>query len=1211
MKEAFTSQKHSEFRAPAPEARAGTVFRLTKPIETPRLDRGALPMERVIFMPEIAAGEPRQVQPEGRPANLNALASEQARQSLHHAWEATLTADERKNPDTMSTVKMIVDMGIAPTQVTSKGEARITAREVVANSTITGKDREEEKRLRASAAAKVIGRILTPVESEALMQAHEEAAGEDGKDGKKASSGVFNYTPEQLLRKIRKLRQPLDNEGKSLKDAEGNPIKEVFNEEERRMLIEAGLAATPIPDAELAERFATWNIDEPIDGHDLTAYPDLHEIARKLRVMARGQVLDAREIMEQERAVRKLLTEPGSTITPDISAAFMKKLSELTSSGTRTAADQNRYMYLQESEKQKLRKNPKLWLNQKIDEAVRASSQGQGFNDQLLNQLQSKIQNATEDLNELGRYKESVELEEIFNTQYNLMVMNATVGAGNIEHMEGAATRLRARGVMLGMSLNEGSVRYMFNRITRSFQDNRLADGGLERYLSPTIVAASREDILNQEYKLAKESKGFFGSFYNGEAERLSQMEENRLQGESVAAARDRITRERIASTYVTAYNEAVGTGNVGVISSRGTHLSGLSAYYSDVMSAFSPYNSPMFGYEKWNSLEVEQQNLVQRIKLDMADVKLAERGYDPKKIDVLQREALGDRLFKEWYTVPDFFSSGWRIEGMTKQLERVTEYKMQNVALATRVLSAKNASKIGEFTVQFETYYIEKYGNDALTKLQEDTGKYEKKRALFALTHMSREDRDKILKEELTDAEKEAINKESKTRAGDMSLYLQMKSMGYSNPADRDSEDPKKRAGWQKRIDLWQKKIAVYRTDEMVQIFRERASSEQAFIQLMNQAPFSTQELPKGLDKNPFLDEHGHPKSHGVTLESAQQAYDQRIAEARFDAFKKKYSGAITYMREIGYRDDVPRQINFNNLSAADRAALNSLIGEAEAGQLVSGFGVMKNFIDTASVPDAYNRNLQRGVVDTFVEDLRFYDFYARTWSADDTLLDELEVVPENAGFLRMSERFASDQRTDPMARFIRDTAAAKKAEAAFMTFLQGHKIEDRMKAAVEMSHAVADYNGQGAKAEIMQYTMGTYLGLSKVGWIWDSVGISKLPFEWSVSEIEKIMGPAAETVSQEKLRHLFNEMRTHLAANADYETEEEKLLYSLKERKERREDHEKKAEALLKFMEKKWGIHWKDVVKMRAMGVFWFLLLSVIIDVPKSMEFENIAKG
>jgi len=194
---------------------------------TTRLFPPTLVMEGEIFMAENGEGQkptnlrPQVEQPlQGTAVSNRKIPLDQSGERLRREWYSVFTPEELKNPDSRSTIESAVALGYSPEKVTSEGPVSIESKEVITNALLTDLQRIKK-------AEELLQQQLSEKQQTALLKAHYEGRGEVGKGGGQA--GVYNYTEAQLLRKARILK----NEGG-------------FNDEQRRMLLESGLAAQPI-----------------------------------------------------------------------------------------------------------------------------------------------------------------------------------------------------------------------------------------------------------------------------------------------------------------------------------------------------------------------------------------------------------------------------------------------------------------------------------------------------------------------------------------------------------------------------------------------------------------------------------------------------------------------------------------------------------------------------------------------------------------------------------------------------------------------------------------------------------------------------------------------------------------------------------------------------------------------------------------------------
>ncbi|HBB76672.1 MAG: hypothetical protein A2186_01850 [Candidatus Levybacteria bacterium RIFOXYA1_FULL_41_10] len=148
------------------------------------------------------------------------------REALRKKWYSIFTPEELQNLDTKSTIEKAIELGYEPGQKTSKGPVEQTAESVVRTALLS----DEEKISKADAIFKErygADFELTPEQRAAIQEIHEVNRGQQGRN-EALTAGAFNLKIGQLKREAEILR------------------KVGFTEEQRRILIEAGIAANPL-----------------------------------------------------------------------------------------------------------------------------------------------------------------------------------------------------------------------------------------------------------------------------------------------------------------------------------------------------------------------------------------------------------------------------------------------------------------------------------------------------------------------------------------------------------------------------------------------------------------------------------------------------------------------------------------------------------------------------------------------------------------------------------------------------------------------------------------------------------------------------------------------------------------------------------------------------------------------------------------------------
>lgn len=172
---------------------------------------------------------------------------------LISAWEKYISqfpkgSEARKQAESLA--MRLVAQGKSPDTLTSKGQADATAGQVVENAVLdensleragefkkllekdnlTEKEEEdilESHKERLSKAQQLLERTLTKKQKLAFLKAHYVGLGEKGKDG--SAAGAYNLTQKQISERTRLLEEA------------------GFSKDERRELVETGLAAAPTP----------------------------------------------------------------------------------------------------------------------------------------------------------------------------------------------------------------------------------------------------------------------------------------------------------------------------------------------------------------------------------------------------------------------------------------------------------------------------------------------------------------------------------------------------------------------------------------------------------------------------------------------------------------------------------------------------------------------------------------------------------------------------------------------------------------------------------------------------------------------------------------------------------------------------------------------------------------------------------------------------
>jgi hypothetical protein len=601
------------------------------------------------------------------------------------------------NTDIKQTIRLMNEAGIKPQDL----EKQMSGNEA-GNDLSTEKRREVminaslDDRERVDKAVQLLKRNLKDKEKEALLGAHNQGKGETGKDGNDA--GVYNYTEGQILRKAKILSEA------------------GFSKEDRRVLMEAGLVGNPIDatgitDPKIAAEMQTMNI-----GLDIEVQPTLNTLLDALNNISRLTEVNPAEKQLAIARIRERLVRENEAVKKEQGRMREDEIK---------AREENdmtyRFSYsLMKEEMKALMSNPEVWLNGQFDQVYALAEGGQELNSPLIQNTQNKIAYAI-DLVKASNPENLKPLIDMSTVRLHLLQMRTAIGYKDMEQVKGAAAQLRAHGLLFGMQLENGRVGEMFNRFQDKLEETRLWSNQRHHVMLEDVLK-TQNDLINEQMNLARKGKGNFGNLKNfkdakdymfAADEKMTdlriekEIKENKKkqqdQDESVRnKATDDLNRlERIkrikqvnadiTRTVRTAYDVFVSSQRMGVIVSRGKYLvDKSSSYRSDPIGPLTCYNMEDLTFDRFDMYSAEQEEFVARIKLDMAENYLKRMNVSKKDRENMSEEekiAIGKGLFRDIFAVPDYFSSGWRIEGVVQALEqRIGKDKAGDFALFMRL---------------------------------------------------------------------------------------------------------------------------------------------------------------------------------------------------------------------------------------------------------------------------------------------------------------------------------------------------------------------------------------------------------------------------------------------------------------------------------------------------------------------------------------------
>lgn len=819
---------------------------------------------------------------------------------------------------------------------------------------------------------------------------------------------------------------------------------------------------------------------------------------------------------------------------------------------------------------------PIAWMDGQFDILYDLAVKGEILDSPQVRALEGKFNEAVGYLLLVGTpIEEVVEVQNNYNIRTSLIFARASIDRRNLEGVQGSVVRLKTNGLFTALSFNEGRAGAMLNRLADMVNNMRVSEGGFvkehghatnreQQHLDNKMVNMSRDRLILEQFNLAIHAEtGIYRPRYEAvKASMLKSLVENSkqnpnedealmkaLEARAEDKARANLMRE-IRRDVNVAYDVYGVTQMQAVEASRGKRIYEQPyTIFTDPKSFMDFLNIEEFLTNKWGSLQHEQEIFLRQMKLDMVQNEAS--GVDIKDLDIFQKEELGTRMFKELFTVPDFYSSGWRMRGMMDQIERVQKYSLENQRLfdyfkasagkkapgeveGLRIVTGDSprnrkdraafeslTGKISELRESIadmspadKTRKIAEYERQVLADKELDDDEKKQKidqyaRVLNLRKNLSPTQKDKsihdFLRNKLTLEERSlyidrvianpsALWQEAKTNAGEFALFMQLKRAGTGNEKKRLES-----AG------IW-KKIQKYRPEEMIRIARERKGSVGD---------------THGLDEIDAIF-----TKYGIQSEDKLDFSGNKVTIRAHDVFRRDYAPVLAMIREKAYKGTPPQQVDFRSISEADKAEINKAL---------DGIWVNKGSLPADSLKsllaemDLYIKNTN--LTHELTHSSEYEDLYARTVKSDDVLLDQLENVPDNMPEGGVSSFWAAEGMGDALVRNYNDIAAAQKAGGALVSFLKTEGKDEYRKYALEFAHHVADYNGTEGAAKALRYTYGSFLLMAEQDYLVDILGVGKLG-RFATSDIERIFGAGVSPMTREELLKEMDHIRGHLTS-------------------------------------------------------------------------------
>ncbi|MDO8621000.1 MAG: hypothetical protein Q7R31_01850 [Candidatus Levybacteria bacterium] len=853
---------------------------------------------------------------------------------------------------------------------------------------------------------------------------------------------------------------------------------------------------------------------------------------------------------------------------------------------------------LMKEEMDALMTTPMEWLNGQFDHVYALAEEGQELSSPLIQNTQNKISYAIDLINASNpEHLKSFIAES--TVRLHLLQMRTAIGYKDLEQVKGAAGQLRAHGLLLGMALEQGKVGAMFNRFQDLLEGTRLWSNKRHHVMLEDALKVQKA-LIEEQLELAKNGKGGFDDLSNIakkpeyqadfiSATRDEEMTDLKIKrdektiGEALAGKLTDVERaeankklERlgrikrikkvngdITRIVRTAYDVFVSSQRMGVIVSRGKYLlKDGGRYRSDPIGPLNVYNMEELLFGKFDMYSPEQEEFVDRIKLDIAETYLKEQkkiqGESGKELTRQQKIDLGKRLFRDLFAVPDFFSSGWRIEGVIQALEQRFEASTFQGKPYKELL---NKEELKEYQ-----------------QLKSDQG-----RKIFL----------------------------AKKRAEDFALFMRLRLSGQDQLSLKDEKGNDKTR--KTREGIWGK-IKNYRPEEIIRLFRERKGDrvKALYDEMVGIDPELNLTVTEKEANRPESEDGGRGRDLTV-YDKFKIKYGSIIGLLRQEGFDLK----------DGKGNQTPTQINLSDLTTEQKKMVDSIKGNgsgemlAKLSKKMQEYIFNKKLVDDLLVDNEFADIYTRSII---IDDILLDKLEDEKFDS----VDELGV--SKLGYVPLSKMIGeAGAGGDTLARSWNDTGNAATAGNSLLEFIRDEDIEKKTGAAIKFATSAGSYNGLGARgqAECLRYTIGTFLNLSKVDMVWDIIGTTSLG-RVSISDVQRIFGPQAKAMSRDELRGHLDHLRGYLSSSISkvredmrektkaflesdlseeymeeakkYSSEDDFKKYKIKEWGEELEKDEKKSHKFYNDLEDLLEVNAGDTAKRFGFRLLLYLLLSAI---------------
>lgn len=784
--------------------------------------------------------------------------------------------------------------------------------------------------------------------------------------------------------------------------------------------------------------------------------PALVDIIASVRGAGKGIISDSAyvdELEERARAVEN--SSPESAEEARELLEYLGGLKEDIQTVRISTSAEARGIFqlsLTSDEMDRIEADPIAWLDDQMDELYAVAKQGSELDSPFVNSIQSRVDAGGRFLQTTMIGKDNPEVVEELSTTFlnrlNLLFARSTIQQKNMEGIGGIAKRVQMQGLMNTLRFDKGLVNKMHNRINQLYDDTRIALNH-EHHITPDAHSKIQQQVIDEYFDLISKDDALLAEV--GATKFMSK------------ARKEKVARATIRRSTRTAYDHFVASQREAVIVARGDALpfdGGLEGILADPSALFQMFNFEQLLIAKFGSLNFEEQEFFQAVKR-----RYAESILKGKKVNI--KDWAADRIKIDPHIQKH--AEEHHIDSTVAALEDYGAELVKDLLGVNDLYSS--GWKLDEFMKQLD--------DNMAFNLAKNKG--------IKLSELSAED-------------KQAAYEKAK----EFALFMRLRAIHAGGktqkaPGDNDRDETKDK----EKRKVWAK-IAQYKPEEVVKMFREHGDAAGEEMKAVNQA---------------FIEA-------GITLDEKDHARHFTL----YDKFREDYAGALSIVREQGYASDIPEQVDFSQIMSHPRYAeiLNKTLGEGEAQKIATLFGKLSAFASDKST------------VEKLMKDSRFSFVYIRTQTVEDGLLDRMELDgdDETGRITTLSKKLSVEPGGDAYVRTFNDAAAAAEAHGAFLTFLMAESTEDKLKAARTAAGAVKKYRDPTVGALAFRYTFGSYLLMGNIadgnwlskGTILELADIKKLPANKAINELQRIFGHQAPAFNNDDLNHYLLEYKNDL---------------------------------------------------------------------------------